>query len=129
MIGALEQTTDFGALVPRFINFEVGPSRKLRWNLHAEALPRPWRMPLQGDTRRESPAELAGLSRKSALAALAGLLAGLLRLLPWVLTGLLLTLLPRLVALPTLLRLALVVLVHVNLPKLPNYNLNAHHSN
>jgi hypothetical protein len=76
---------------------------------------------------------------KSAL--LAGLFAGLLRLLTRLLAGLLLTLLTRvlaglltllvrLIALPALLRLALVVLVHFNSPnKLPKYNLNAHHSN
>jgi hypothetical protein len=75
---------------------------------------------------------------KSAL--LAGLFAGLLCLLARFLARLLLTLLTRvlaglltllvrLVALPTLLRLALIVLVHINLLKLPKYNLNAHHSN
>jgi len=42
------------------------------------------------------------------------LFIGLLRLLPRVLAGLLLALLPRIVALATLLRLALVVLRHAN---------------
>jgi hypothetical protein len=76
---------------------------------------------------------------KSAL--LAGLFAGLLRLLARFLARLLLTLLSRLlaglltllvrlIALPALLRLALVVLVHFNLLiNCPKYNLNAHHSN
>jgi hypothetical protein len=75
---------------------------------------------------KENPAELAGFSRKLAFAgAFARLLGGLLCLLPRVLARLLtlltrvlarlLTLLTRLVALPTLLWLALVVLIHVNL--------------
>jgi hypothetical protein len=64
---------------------------------------------------KENPAELAGFSRKLAFAgAFARLLGGLLCLLPRVLARLL-TLLTRLVALPTLLWLALVVLIHVNL--------------
>src|SRR6185369_10980923 len=66
-------------------------------------------------TLERTPPSLAGLSRKSALAALARLFAGLLRLLSRTLAGLLLTMLSRLVALPALLRLVLVVLVHGNL--------------
>src|SRR5690349_19004722 len=81
-------------------------------------------------TRKErTPPSLAGLSRKSALAALARLFAGLLRLLSRTLAGLLLTLLSRLVALPALLRLALSCPGSWKSRKLPNYNLNAHHSN
>jgi hypothetical protein len=69
-------------------------------------------------------------SLKSALAGvLASLFAGLLRLLPRVLARLLLALLPWIVALATLLRLALVVLRHLSLQKLSQYNLNDHHSN
>jgi hypothetical protein len=92
-----------------------------------------------GSAIRKEPRQFGGVPSKSALIfALAGLLSGLLRLLPRVLAGLLalltlalltLALLPRLVALPTLLRLAFVVLIHVNSPKLPKCHLNAHHSN
>jgi hypothetical protein len=77
----------------------------------------------------KEPRQLGGVPSKSALIfALAGLLSGLLRLLPRILAGLL-ALLPRLVALPTLLRLAFVVLIHVKSPKLSKCHLNAHHSN
>jgi hypothetical protein len=64
---------------------------------------------------------MAGLSSNSALVrVLAGLLTGLLRLLllAWLLTGLLTLLLLRLIRLAALLRLALVVLFHVNLQKI-----------
>lgn len=56
-------------------------------------------------------------------ALLAGLFAGLLYLLPWLMIRLL-TLLAGFVIVAALLRLALVVLAHVNL-QFPNYNLNA----
>jgi hypothetical protein len=69
---------------------------------------------------KKSPDDLAGLSSKSGF--LAGFFAGLLGLLPRVRAGLLarilaglLALLARFVTLSALLRLALVVLVHVNL--------------
>jgi hypothetical protein len=90
---------------------------------------------------KENPAELAGSLSKSALAnvlarlfagllgLLSGVVAGLLTLLCRLLARLLLTLLSRFVALSALLRLALIVLVHLNLQKLLNYNLNGHHSN
>ena len=73
-------------------------------------------------SEKENPAGWAGSSSKLALVrvlvrALAGLLTGLLRLLllPWLLAGLLTLLLARLLGLAALLRLALVVLAHVNL--------------
>jgi hypothetical protein len=64
---------------------------------------------------------MAGALSNSALirVLLARLLTGLLRLLlPWLLAGLLTLLLIRLVRLAALLRLALVVLFHINLQKI-----------
>jgi len=67
-------------------------------------------------SENENPAEMGGvLSNSVFVRTLAGLLAGLLRLLARVLAGLLTLLLAGLVVVPALLRLALVVLIHVNL--------------
>jgi hypothetical protein len=73
--------------------------------------------------RTENPAKLAGFPSKSAF--LFGLSAGLLPLLlPRLLPGLLTLLI--LAALPALLRLAIVILIHYSNSK---NNLNAHHPN
>jgi hypothetical protein len=66
-------------------------------------------------SENENPAEIGGvLSNSAFVRTLPGFLAGLLCLLARVLARLL-TLLAGLVVLPALLRLALVVLIHVNL--------------
>jgi hypothetical protein len=66
-----------------------------------------------------TPRNGGALSNSALVRVLAGLLSGLLRLLlPWLLAGLLTLLLIRLVRLAALLRLALVVLFHINLQKI-----------
>jgi hypothetical protein len=76
--------------------------------------PSPLKARLQCDLETRTPPSGGVLLNSAFAGVLAGLLAGLLRLLPRVLAGLL-TLLARLVALPALLRLALVVLAHMHL--------------
>ena len=67
-------------------------------------------------SENENPAEIGGvLSNSAFVRTLPGFLAGLLCLLARVLARLLTLLLAGLVVLPALLRLALVVLIHVNL--------------
>jgi hypothetical protein len=84
---------------------------------------------LAGSLSKSALADVLARLFAGLLALLSGVMAGLLTLLSRLLARLLLTLLPRFVALSALLRLALVVLVHLNLQKLLNYNLNDHHSN
>jgi hypothetical protein len=68
---------------------------------------------------KRNPAIRRGSSKSALARALVGLLTRLLlRLLPRLLAGLLTLLLTWLVALPALLRLALIILIHVITPKL-----------
>jgi hypothetical protein len=87
---------------------------KATWAAMAERLPALGRFLASSVSsgENENPAKLAGFSSKSAF--LTGLFAGLLGLLPGILTGLL-ALLARFAALAALLRLFLVLLVHVGL--------------
>jgi hypothetical protein len=71
------------------------------------------------DLKKRTPRNGGALSNSALVRVLAGLLSRLLcLLLPWLLAGLLTLLLIRLIRLAALLRLALIVLFHINLQKI-----------